>query len=101
MLASPASAHIAGTARGFDTGFTHPLLGPNHLVAVGFWGGQLGNPALSLLPVALPLVMAVGGMIDIAGLIIRHPEQMIAVSGLALGLMVAFRLLIPFGPFAH
>jgi hypothetical protein len=41
----------------------HPLLGPDHvaaMVAVGLWG-DARTPALWLLPVAFPLVMAFGG----------------------------------------
>ena len=100
LLASrPAAAHVAGTASGFGAGFLHPLMGPDHLVAmvaVGLWGAQLGSPALWVLPVAFPLVMAVGGLIGISGIAVPHPEQMIALSGLALGLMVAFRVRMAF-----
>jgi len=99
MLPDPAAAHITGAASGFGAGFLHPLLGADHLVAmvaVGLWGAQLGSPALWVLPVAFPLVMAVGGLIGIGGAAIPYPEQMIALSGLALGLMVAFRVRMAF-----
>ena len=95
----PALAHITGVASGFGTGFTHPLLGPDHLVAmvaVGLWGAQLGNPAIWLLPIAFPLVMAVGGIIGISGAEVPFPELAIALSGVALGLMVALRVRIAF-----
>lgn len=94
-----ASAHITGVASGFGAGFLHPLLGPDHLVAmvaVGLWGAQLGSPAIWVLPIAFPLVMAVGGLIGISGADVPYPEQMIALSGLALGLVVAFRVRIAF-----
>jgi urease accessory protein len=99
LLPHLASAHITGTASGFGAGFLHPLLGPDHLVAmvaVGLWGAQLGSPALWILPVAFPLVMAVGGLIGISGTSVPYPEQMVALSGLALGLMVAFRVRMEF-----
>jgi urease accessory protein len=98
-LSHPAAAHIVGTANGFEAGFVHPLIGPDHLVAmvaVGLWGAQLGSPALWVLPVAFPLVMAIGGLIGISGTAVPCSEQMIAASGLALGLMVAFRARMPF-----
>ena len=61
---TPASAHSGGdVAQGFVGGFLHPLTGPDHvaaMVAVGLWGAVLGPPALWLLPVAFPLVMALG-----------------------------------------
>ncbi len=98
-LPYPALAHITGAASGFGAGFTHPLLGPDHLVAmvaVGLWGAQLGNPAIWVLPIAFPLVMAAGGLIGISGAEIPFPELVIALSGVALGLMVALRVRIAF-----
>ena len=99
LLPHPAAAHIAGSASGFGAGFPHPLLGPDHLVAmvaVGLWGAQLGSPALWVLPVAFPLVMAAGGLIGISGTSVPYPEQMVALSGLGLGLMVVFRVRMAF-----
>ena len=37
------------------------------MVAVGLWGAFLGAPAIFILPVVFPLVMAVGGVIGILG----------------------------------
>ena len=56
---------LQGEAYGFVTGFLHPISGADHvlaMVAVGLWGAQLGAPAIWVLPVAFPLVMAMGGM---------------------------------------
>ena len=53
-----------GVAIDFWGGFTHPIFGPDHvvaMVAVGLWGAFLGPPAIWVLPVVFPLVMAVGG----------------------------------------
>lgn len=95
-LAQPALAHT-GTdqALGFVSGFLHPLTGPDHLVAmvaVGLWGAQLGAPAIWMLPIAFPLIMAVGGVIGISGMGLPFSETVIAISGIALGLVVALRL---------
>jgi len=98
-LPHPALAHITGTGSGFGAGFTHPLLGPDHLVAmvaVGLWGAQLGNPAIWVLPIAFPLVMAAGGLIGISGAEIPFPDLVVALSGVALGLVVALRVRIAF-----
>jgi len=98
-LPHPALAHITGAASGFGAGFTHPLMGPDHLVAmvaVGLWGAQLGNPAIWVLPIAFPLVMAAGGLIGISGVEVPFPELAVALSGVALGLMVALRVRIAF-----
>ena len=49
----------------------HPISGLDHIVAmvsVGLWGAQLGAPAIWLLPVTFPMVMAFGGMLAIIGM---------------------------------
>jgi urease accessory protein len=60
-----AHAHAqVGEATGFLTGFLHPMTGLDHIiamVAVGLWGAQLGAPAIWMLPVTFPMVMAFGG----------------------------------------
>lgn len=79
-------------ASGFVSGFMHPIFGPDHIiamVAVGLWGGILGRPAIWMLPVAFPVVMALGGMLGIVGVPMPFVESGIAISGLILGLLVA------------
>ncbi|MFO1039430.1 MAG: HupE/UreJ family protein [Geminicoccaceae bacterium] len=89
-----ALAHTGtGDLNGFFSGFEHPILGPDHLVAmlaVGLWGAQLGNPALWVLPITFPLVMAFGGVMGVSGVELPFLETVIAMSGLVLGLAVAF-----------
>jgi urease accessory protein len=58
------------------------------MVAVGLWGAQLGSPALWLLPVAFPMMMAFGGMLGLMGVPVPGVEIGIAVSGVFLGAMV-------------
>lgn len=93
-LAGPALAHEAGgAAGGFFSGFLHPLAGPDHvvaMVAVGLWGAFLGRPALWLLPVVFPLVMAAGGAAGVLGLPLPGVEVGIALSAIALGGSVAW-----------
>lgn len=88
-----AAAHEAtGLAGGFSSGFMHPILGWDHvvaMVAVGLWGAFLGNPAIWILPVVFPLVMAFGGALGVMGVPIPAVETGIAVSAVVLGLMVA------------
>jgi urease accessory protein len=77
---------------GFADGFAHPLFGPDHIVAmvaVGLWGAFLGAPAIWLLPITFPLVMALGGVLGIIGVPIPGVEIGIAASAIVLGLMVA------------
>src|SRR4029077_6485950 len=95
LLASrPAVAHIVdgSAANGFLGGFAHPLFGLDHvvaMVAVGLWGSFLGPPAIWLLPITFPMVMAVGGAIAILGVGVPGVEIGIALSAIALGGMIA------------
>jgi urease accessory protein len=92
VLASPALAHIQpGEAGGFATGFLHPISGLDHvlaMVAVGLWGAQLGAPAIWLLPVTFPIVMAFGGLLGLVGIPLPGVEIGIAASALLLGVAV-------------
>jgi urease accessory protein len=93
LLAMPAWAHEqSGQAAGFVTGLLHPASGLDHvlaMVAVGLWGAQLGAPAIWLLPVTFPLVMAVGGFLGLLGVPLPGVEVGIAASAIVLGAMVA------------
>jgi urease accessory protein len=82
----------------FLSGLLHPVTGPDHviaMVAVGLWGAVLGAPALWLLPVVFPLVMALGGALALFGMPLPGVEIGIALSGVALGLAVALRWRAP------
>jgi urease accessory protein len=97
--AAPALAHIGqGEAGGFASGFTHPLLGLDHviaMVAVGLWGVFLGAPAIWVLPIVFPLVMALGGAFGVIGLPLPGVETGIALSAIVLGLCVLLALKPP------
>ncbi len=101
LRAQPALAHPQkGAAVGFVTGFLHPISGPDHvlaMVAVGLWGAQLGAPAIWLLPVAFPMVMAFGGMLGLMGVPIPGVEYGIAASAILLGAAVMFEVRPPLG----
>jgi len=93
MMASPAWAHAQkGQAAGFLTGLLHPVSGLDHvlaMVAVGLWGAQLGAPAIWMLPVTFPMVMAFGGFLGLIGVRLPGVEIGIAASAILLGAMVA------------
>jgi urease accessory protein len=99
LMAAQASAHTGeGINTGFASGFWHPILGWDHvvaMVAVGMWGAFLGAPAIWILPVVFPLVMAFGGALGIVGVPIPMVETGIALSGVVLGLLVAFAIRAP------
>jgi urease accessory protein len=99
LMASPAEAHIKqGEATGFLSGLSHPVSGLDHIiamVAVGLWGAQLGAPAIWLLPVTFPIVMAFGGFLGLIGIPLPGVEIGIALSGVLLGAMVLFEIKAP------
>lgn len=100
LLSSAARAHseAGGVTGGFVAGFLHPLLGWDHIVAmvaVGLWGAFLGAPAIWVLPVVFPLVMAFGGVLGILGVPIPSVETGIALSAIVLGGAVAIAMRTP------
>jgi urease accessory protein len=94
ILLSPLTAFAhkrGGEVIGFASGFLHPISGLDHIlamVAVGMWGAQLGAPAMWVLPVVFPMVMALGGMMGLMGIKLPGIELCIAMSALALGFAV-------------
>lgn len=94
LLPMTASAHSGtGNVGGLVSGFTHPISGLDHIVAmvaVGLWGAFLGGRAMWLLPVIFPVVMAFGGALGVLGVPLPSVETGIALSGVILGLMVTF-----------
>jgi urease accessory protein len=91
-LAPDALAHVRpGETIGFLSGLEHPISGLDHIIAmvsVGLWGAQLGAPAVWLLPVTFPLIMAVGGFFGLIGVPLPGTEIGIALSGVLLGAAV-------------
>jgi urease accessory protein len=87
-----ACAHTrGGEALGFTSGLQHPTSGLDHvlaMIAVGLWGAQLGAPAVWLLPVTFPMVMALGGSLGLLGVTVPGIELGIALSAIALGFAV-------------
>lgn len=92
-------AHVeSGEAGGFLSGLSHPVSGLDHVVAmiaVGLWGAQLGKPAVWILPVAFPLLMAFGGMLGLIGAPVPGVEVGIALSAVVLGALVLGRVRPP------
>ncbi|MEM9732407.1 MAG: HupE/UreJ family protein [Pseudomonadota bacterium] len=99
VMATQAFAHVGeGINNGFESGFWHPILGWDHvvaMVAVGLWGAFLGSPAIFILPIVFPLVMAIGGALGILGMPLPMVEAGIALSGVVLGLLIAFAARAP------
>ena len=89
-------AHESGDVMGgLGSGFSHPFTGLDHvaaMIAVGIWGVQLKQPAIWLLPVTFPVVMAFGAMLGVMGVPLPGIEIGIAVSAIVLGAMIAFEV---------
>lgn len=96
---SAAYAHTgAGDTHGFIHGLMHPISGVDHIlamVAVGLFAAHLGGRALWLVPASFVTVMAFAGVAGAAGIPIPFVETGIALSVIALGLMVAFEIQLP------
>jgi len=95
LVPAIALAHVGqgDVGGGFIAGVEHPIFGFDHvvaMVAVGIWGAVLGPPAIWVLPVTFPLVMAFGGVLGGMSVPIPRIEIGIAVSAIVLGCMVAF-----------
>ena len=99
LMPTVALAHTGvGDTVGFSHGFLHPLTGIDHILAmmmVGVFAWQLGGRALWLVPVTFVLVMAVGGVLGVAGIGVPFVEAGIALSVIVLGAIVAFRVKAP------
>lgn len=99
LSAHSSYAHTTtGVAGGLASGFLHPLTGLDHMVAmvgVGLWGAQLGAPAIWLLPITFPIVMAIGGAMGVMHVPLAYEEIGIALSALVLGGVIAMRSRLP------
>ena len=92
LLPTSAFAHTVGSAGGFLSGLTHPVLGFDHLLAmlsVGILSAQMGGRAIWSVPSTFVTVMALGAFIGIKGIGIPGVEYGIAVSVLVLGVSLA------------
>lgn len=99
LIPISAQAHVDGShGVGFVHGFTHPIGGLDHLVAmvaVGLWATQMNRRALWAVPLTFVAVMMVGGFIGTTGLAIPFVEQGIAYSVLVLGVLIAAAIRLP------
>ncbi|AUD58823.1 urease accessory protein UreJ [Shewanella sp. Pdp11] len=95
---APVSAHEIHSGGGFMSGFNHPVLGFDHLLAmlsVGMLSTQLGGRAIWTVPLAFVTFMLVGGILGLYAIAVPFVEIGIALSVLLLGLAIAFDRQIP------
>lgn len=102
--ASPAFAHLNPAEHGsFAAGFSHPLFGADHIlamVAVGLWAALLANGkgqarVLWLVPAAFVGTMLAGFAAALGGLNLPFVEPVIAASVVVIGLLAAVALQVP------
>ncbi len=80
-----------GLTGSFVSGITHPVLGPDHLLAmlsVGIVSAQIGGRAIWTVPATFVVVMALGGIFGIAVGELEGIEFGIALSVVALGVAI-------------
>lgn len=99
-LLSPSFAHAVEVEgdTGFLSGFLHPLLGFDHLlamVAVGLLSVQIGGRAVWTVPLAFLVFLAIGGGLGLVGLPLPQVEGAIALSVFGLGLVIALYTTTP------
>lgn len=88
----------AGSISGVGAGFSHPIGGADHIlamVAVGFWAAQIGGRSLWAVPLSFVAMMGVGAFLGIQGVHIPFIEEGIMASVLVLGAMIGFGIKMP------
>jgi urease accessory protein len=100
MLPGLAAAHVGhgDAGSGLWAGILHPIFGLDHvvaMVAVGIWAAQRGAPAIWVLPITFPMVMALGAVLGALGVPIPGTEIWIALSAITWGLIVALSVRPP------
>ncbi|BAW80157.1 HupE/UreJ protein [Candidatus Nitrosoglobus terrae] len=96
-LAHP--GHFGHESFGFVSGLLHPLTGFDHLIAmfaVGLWAAQQQGAARLIVPATFVIAMLMGGLLSAyLNIPLLFIENGIAVSVLALGLLVALAVHLP------
>ena len=86
-IAHPGHEHT----NSFMSGFSHPLGGLDHLlamIAVGIWAASLGGRAIWAVPTAFVATMLAGGGLAVAGIQVPFVEQGILLSVVFMGIML-------------
>jgi len=96
---APAFAHLdPGEHGSFVAGFTHPIFGLDHvlaMVAVGLWAATAGGRAMIGVPAAFVASMVLGFVLALNGADLPLVEPAILASVVALGFLVALAVRLP------
>lgn len=97
--AAPAFAHLNPAEHGsFMAGFSHPLFGADHIlamVAVGIWAAMIGGRAMLVVPASFVITMGIGFALALSGVSLPFVEPAILASVVGLGLLVALAVKVP------
>ena len=91
-LPAVALAHTGQGDHSFLDGFTHPLMGVDHLLAmlvVGVWS-MLNSRRVWLAPLCFVAFLAIGALLGQQGLQVPQLEPLVAASVVVLGIMLAW-----------
>lgn len=98
-LATPALAHTGvDHVHSFSAGVLHPLMGADHMLAmglVGLWAAMAGGQRLWIWPLTFLAGMIAGGVAGVSGMSVPHVELMIAASVLVFGALAALSVRVP------
>jgi urease accessory protein len=98
LAAMPAAAHPGHVLGGWTAGFSHPLNGWDHFVAmvtVGLWAAQHEGRARWAIPITFVAVMGLGGIAGAFGLPVPGVETVVLLSVIVLAGLVLARRRLP------
>jgi urease accessory protein len=94
----PAAAHPGHADQSLYSGFMHPIMGIDHVMAmlcVGAWSALVGGARTWAWPLAFVAAMIGGGWLGYAGVALPLVEQGIAASLVVIGLLLALAIKAP------
>lgn len=104
ITTAPAFAHLDPAHHGsFAAGFSHPLFGLDHvlaMLAVGLWAAVQRGRALWIVPLAFVVAMALGFAAAVMGIPLPLVEPMVLASVVFIGIAIALALPVPTGAVA-
>lgn len=93
VLQAALFAHTgAGMTSSFGAGFSHPVGGADHMlamVAIGLWAEQMGKTALWAVPSAFVGMMLFGGILGLSDIAVPFIEGGILTSVVLIGALIA------------
>jgi urease accessory protein len=99
LLPAAANAHSGHYhSIDFSSGFAHPFLGPDHLLAMlasGIWAVQRGGRALLAVPAAFVIAMLLGALAGMGHVALPYGETAIQLTVLMLGAFIALAVRWP------